>query len=881
MSQNTPMMNQYNDIKKRYRDSLLFFRMGDFYELFNEDAKVASKVLGITLTSRSKGENGVPMAGVPHHAADGYISRLIKGGHKVAICDQIQDPREAKGIVERDVTRVVTPGTVTEDLLLDDKRHNYLASIITKGNLAGLSWVDLSTGKFEAQDVDINQLKDEIARINPSECLLPECWDRNDSSVDNLFPGDTVPMISNRPVWEFACDTGSKTLLEHFGTSSLAGFGCGDLGLSVGAAGAIIFYLRETQKASLDHIRRINKFSRTEYLIMDQATLYSLELTETMRKSEKDGSLLGVLDKTQTPMGGRLLQGWIMTPLRNVDAIRERQNGVKELFGNVSLRMDVKKILKDVYDIERISTKISCGRSNPRDMVSLKVSLGLLPKLKDVLAGCKSDMLRSLYLELDIVEDARVLIGTTLVDDPPLNIKDGGIIREGYNKDLDELCNVSKNGRGWITSFQAAEIERTGVHTLKVGYNRVFGYYIEVTNVNKDRIPAEYIRKQTLKNAERYITSELKEYESKVLTADERAKQIEFEIFQGLREELAGFTSRLQNSSFVIAQLDTICSLADVAAENGYIMPEVYEGLSLVIKDGRHPVLDVKRGEEEFVPNDAIMDGERESVMVITGPNMAGKSTYIRQVALLTVLAQIGSFIPAREAKIGVVDRIFTRIGAADELSKGQSTFMVEMNEVANILNNASKRSLLILDEVGRGTSTYDGVSIAWAVAEHIYEKINARTLFATHYHELTKLAKLFPGIKNYNIAVKERADDIVFLRKIVEGGTDKSYGIHVARLAGIPEIVIERSQAIHASLDVKAGIGIKEDQLKTKKEKLNNDPAGAKLRDKKPVVEQLSLFDTGTNEIIESIKRMDISNMTPLEALNKLNEIKSKALKS
>ena len=722
-------------------------------------------------------------------------------------------------------------------------------------------------------------MKDELARINPSECLIPENWKQNGFSFDTLFEDNTAVMMTSRPGWEFACDNGHKMLTEHFETSSLAGFDCEDLELSIGAAGAILLYLRETQKASLSHIRKINKFSREGRLILDQPTQYSLELVETMRTKEKARSLLGVLDQTMTPMGGRLLREWTMTPLKDVGAIKVRQQGVNELFGNIGLRMELKKILKDVYDIERISTKISCGRANPRDMVSLKQSLSLLPTLKEALAECKSEMIKALYGDLDVVEDARVLIGTTLVASPPLNIKEGGIIREGYNNDLDELRNVSKNGKGWFANFQSDEIKRTGVQTLKVGYNRVFGYYIEVTNMNKDKIPVGYIRKQTLKNAERYITSELKEYESKVLTADERAKDIEFDIFQKLKEDVTELTPRIQKSADVIAQLDTICSLANVAAENSYVMPEIDDGLELAIIDGRHPVLDKEIYDEEFVPNDTHLDGRGDYVMIITGPNMAGKSTYIRQVALIVILAQIGSFIPAKEAKIGIVDRIFTRIGAADELAKGQSTFMVEMNEVGNILNNANQRSLLILDEVGRGTSTYDGVSIAWAVVEHIFEYLKARTLFATHYHELTRLSDLFTGIKNYNIAVKELEDNIVFLRKIVEGGTDKSYGFHVARLAGIPEKVIKRSQSIHSKLDVDVGTnGIigsannNEDVVNNKRDILyHGDNKAGKVGE----AVQLSLFDTQTFEIIEAIKNLDVSNMTPLEALNKLNEIK------
>lgn len=873
MSQSSPMMIQYNTIKQRYRTELLFFRMGDFYELFNEDAKVASRVLGITLTSRSKSENAVPMAGVPHHAAESYISRLVRSGYKVAICEQTQNPREAKGLVDRDVTRVITPGTVTEEQLLDEKNNNYLLAILPSADVVGISWIDISTGRFETEEIGFAQLPDELARINPSECLLPDDWKEAAPPLDNLLSSNFASMITTRPRWEFACDTGYRTLTEHFGTASLSGFDCGDLQLSFGSAGAIILYLRETQRSSLDHIRKISRFSQAGYLIMDRPTQYSLELTETMRTRETAGSLLSIVDKTLTPMGGRLLREWITAPLKDVDAIKERQRGVKELHGNVALRLAIQKTLKDVYDIERISTKISCGRANPRDMVSLKQSLMLLPNLKRVLAECKSTLIESLCSALDVVEEARVLIGATIVADPPLNTREGGLIREGFDSDLDELRNISKDGKGWLVNFQAEEIKRTGIQTLKVGYNRVFGYYIEITNVNRDRIPAEYTRKQTLKNAERYITSDLKEHESRVLTAEERSREIELDIFLKLRGEVAAFTARIQKSSTVIARLDAILSLAGVAAENGYVMPSVDEGFGLTIVDGRHPVLDRNLETEGFVPNDTHIDGQENHVMIITGPNMAGKSTYIRQVALLVVLAQMGSFIPAKEAAIGIVDRIFTRIGAADELAKGQSTFMVEMNEVANILNNSSRRSLLILDEVGRGTSTYDGVSIAWAVVEYIYENIKARTLFATHYHELTQLARSFDGIVNYNIAVKELKDEIVFLRKIVEGGTDKSYGIHVARLAGIPELVIKRSQAVHSTLAVDDGKqtpveGGAVSSRRKKKDDVNADRTG------RP--KQLSLFDAQYKNVIDSIKEADISRMTPIEALNKLNELKN-----
>lgn len=862
----TPMMRQYNEIKRQHKDVLLFFRMGDFYELFFEDAKLASKVLGITLTARSKGESAVPMAGVPHHAAESYIRRLIKAGHKVAICDQLQDPDEAKGIVDRGVTRIITPGTVTEDSLLEDKSNNFLMAVLEAKDMLGLSWVDLSTGRFEVEDVRKERLFDEFARLNPSELLLPEETVRNNTAFMERIRTECEAMITARPEWEFSGDTAYRTLTEHFGTVSLEGFGCEDAGPSLGAAGAVIQYLKETQKTSLRHIIRIQKHQMGNRVLMDKATQQSLELTQTIRTRDREGSLLGVIDQTKTPMGARLLREWVISPLRMSADIKYRQLGVKELFENSALRRELRDILGNIYDIERISAKVSCGRANARDLISLKQSLSKLPALKEKLAFCITDILISLEQQLDVLDEVRVLIGTAIVPDPPPTIKDGGFIREGYDVSLDELRYISKNGRNWIANFQAEEIARTGINSLKVGYNKVFGYYIEVTNVHKDNIPQSYIRKQTLKNAERFITPELKDYETKVLTADERARDLEYDLFIRIREQVSAYTARLQMTSEAIALIDVLSTLANLAAENRYIMPEITDDLELKILDGRHPVLDRKLGGESFVPNDIQLDGDKDKIMVITGPNMAGKSTYIRQVALLVLMAQMGSFIPAKEAVIGTVDRIFTRVGASDELSRGQSTFMVEMNETANILNNATERSLIVLDEVGRGTSTFDGVSIAWAITEYIYQHIRARTLFATHYHELTELTLLFPGIRNFNIAVKEWGDEIIFLRKIVEGGTDKSYGIHVARLAGIPKEVIQRARVILNNLEA-ATLDV------------NGKPKFAPLKtgqDKKQP-KQLKLFASKEDIVVGEIRKLDISIMSPLDALNKLDELKKR----
>lgn len=862
----TPMMRQYNEIKRQHKDALLFFRMGDFYELFFEDAKLASKVLGITLTSRSKGEGAIPMAGVPHHAADSYIRKLIKAGHKVAICDQLQDPEEATGIVDRGVTRIITPGTITEDTLLEDKSNNYLIAVLETNTMTGLSWIDLSTGRFQVEDIRKETLFDEFARLNPSEVLLPEETVRNNTSFMERIRAECDGIVTARPDWEFSKDTAYRILMEHFGTTSLEGFGCEDVGPALGAAGAVIQYLKETQKTSLKHIGKIQKYQADNRVLMDKATQQSLEIIQTIRARDREGSLLSVIDQAKTPMGARLLREWIISPLRVSAEIKYRQIGVKELSENSPLMRELRDILGNIYDIERISTKISCGRANGRDLVSLKQSLSKLPALKEKVGFCMSDVLVSAEEQLDVLDEVRTLIGTAIVPDPPPTIKDGGLIREGYDTALDELKYISKNGKSWIANFQAEEITRTGINSLKIGYNKVFGYYIEVTNVNKDNIPQTYIRKQTLKNAERFITPELKEYETKVLTADERAMELEYDLFIQIREQVSGFTARLQRTSEAIALLDVLSTLANLAVENRYIMPEITDTLELKIIDGRHPVLDRKFASESFVPNDINLDGTQDTIMVITGPNMAGKSTYIRQVALLILMAQMGSFIPAKEAVIGTVDRIFTRVGASDELSRGQSTFMVEMNETANILNNATERSLIILDEVGRGTSTFDGVSIAWAITEYIYQHIHARTLFATHYHELTELALLFPGIKNFNIAVKEWGDEIIFLRKIVEGGTDKSYGIHVARLAGIPREVIQRARIILNNLEA-ATLDV------------NGKPKFAPLKtaqnNKQPA--QLKLFLSKQDMVIEEIKKLETSRMSPLEALNKLDDFKKK----
>lgn len=861
MSQ-TPMMKQYLSVKAQYPGMLLLFRMGDFYELFYDDAKIAARTLGLTLTSRSKGEKAIPMAGVPHHSVHSYVKRLIHAGYKVAVCDQIEDPREAKGLVERDVTRVITPGTLTEDNLLESKDHNYLAALFIRDEDAGLAWVDLSTGRFQAEDVGRAKLLDELTRLNPSELLLPESDSESlDGFMDNL-KRELGAMITSRPDWSFGRDAARRTLLEHFQVKSLDGFGCDDLGPALCAAGAAMSYLQETQKIALGHIRRIQRSRPEDRVVLDRATQLSLELTRTLRDGRKHGTLLWVLDRTLTPMGGRMLKELIISPLRDREAILARLDAVEECVQEPSLRRDIRGRLEQVYDIERLTTRVATGRANARDLLALCRSLESLPALKARLAEARCEKLRSLAERADPVEEARVLIAESIAPDPPVTLKEGDLIRDGYSAELDELRAIRRDGKSWIARFQARESERAGIPSLKVGYNKVFGYYIEVTHAHQQKVPADYVRKQTLKNAERYITPELKEYETRVLTAEDRSREMEYDLFVSVRQQVATQTERLQATAQALSELDCVAGLAEVAADQKYVRPILSEEKEIRIVEGRHPVLE-RSIDEPFVPNDTTLDGDRNLMMIITGPNMAGKSTYIRQVALIALMAHMGSFVPAESARIGLVDRIFTRVGASDELARGQSTFMVEMVEAANILNNAGERSLIILDEVGRGTSTFDGVSIAWAVAEYIVQHNKSRTLFATHYHELTELGALYNCIRNYNIAVKEWQDEIIFLRRIVEGGTDKSYGIHVARLAGVPPEVVERAKTILNNLESAS---------------LDSDDkprfaVGAQRRNRSMGV-QLTIFGAESDLICQSLQELDVSRMTPVEALARLEEL-------
>ena len=860
----TPAMRQYARFKKQHPDSILLFRMGDFYETFYDDAKTVSRVCGITLTSRQHGDGAVPLAGFPYHAIDTYLKRLIVAGCKVAVCDQIQDPREAKGVVDRDVTRVVTPGTLTEESILDAKSNNFLAAIAPYGKHYGIAWVDLSTGRFLVQEVEPGQLLDELGRIGAAECLIPDSqYGTEDSAIEPLRPVLSSHW-SPRPDWAFDPTSGRKALHEHFGVASLEGFGCKGLKTGLGAAGAVLDYLQETQRGSLANITKIERFLHSDYLILDKATQASLELVETLRTRRQDATLLGVLDATVTPMGARLFRQMVLYPLRDVARIQRRQDAVAELVGQGLLRDEVRAGLKNVHDIERIASKVVYRRANPRDLVGLKQSAAALPALKQRLAACASAHLAEIHADLDTLDDIRDLIDRGIVADPPTSLTDGGIVRAGYNAKLDEERSIARDGKSWLARFQAEEVRRTGIETLKVGYNQVFGYNIEVTNAKADKVPAHYTRKQTLKNAERYITPELKEWEERIVGADDRAKELEYDLFVEVRDQIAAQVERLQRVGGLVALVDGFVSLAHVAAERGYCAPEIADDLLLHIEEGRHPVLEVTLESGKFVPNDLLLDGDKNRMAVITGPNMAGKSTYIRQAALLVLMAQMGSFIPAKRAHIGVADRVFTRVGASDELARGQSTFMVEMIETANILNNATERSLLILDEVGRGTSTFDGVSIAWAVSEFIHEHVRARTLFATHYHELTELALLLDGVKNYNIAVREWKDEIIFLHKIVEGGTDKSYGIHVARLAGIPRNVIERAKVILTNLEAAS---------LTPNDKPRFAPSLGEVG-VNPKELQLTLFGSLHAETIGELKALDLDNLTPLEALATLQKL-------
>ena len=828
----TPMMQQYRDAKARHPGMILLFRMGDFYETFEADAELLSRVLGLTLTSRDK---GVPMAGFPHHSLEGHLRRLLQGGHRVAVCDQVEDAALAKGLVKREVTRVVTPGTITEDDLLDPRTPNHLAAIIPGTNVCGIAWVELSTGEFFAGDVPAERLGDELARINASECLIS---DKLASSLSPELRALLPRTVTARADWTFDPLTARQALHQQFKILTLAGFGFADDQPCLTAAGALVQYLQETLRASLAHLRKLTPFQADKFLILDEVTRRSLELTRTLRDGNREGSLLSVIDRTVTPMGARLLHDSLLAPLAERGLIEARHDAVSELLNEHSLRTDLRDLLAAGNDLQRLTTRVSTARASPRDLTAVRQTLRLLPKFKARISGRKSALLSKLEGSLELLPDLRELLDHALVDDPPTNAREGGMIRDGYHAELDELKKLASEGKSWIARYQQQESMRTGIPSLKVGYNQVFGYYIEITHVHGSKVPPDYIRKQTLKNAERYITPELKEYEEKVLSAEERSLTLELELFNKVRETVAGQTHRLLATADVLAMIDFLASLAELAASRQFVRPILDDEPVLELREGRHPVLDQTLPPGTFVPNDACFGAETGMFWLITGPNMSGKSTFIRQVALLTLLAHLGSFVPARSARVGLTDRIFTRVGASDELSRGLSTFMVEMTEAANILNNATRRSLVILDEIGRGTSTYDGVSLAWAITEYLHDTVGSRTLFATHYHELAQLAESLSGLRNYHVQVKELDREIVFLHKIAPGNAQRSYGIHVARLAGVPETVLERADLILGELETRH-------QLPEAQQRRTVQPP-EKARRKKRAAENPGLFGEG-----------------------------------
>ena len=861
----SPMMQRYLETKEKYKDCILFYRLGDFYEMFFDDAIIASRELEITLTGKDCGqEERAPMAGVPHHAAETYAARLIEKGYKVAICEQLEDPKTAKGIVKRGVIRVLTPGTIVESNLLEEKKNNYIMSIYKSGLYFGLSVCDISTGEFYSSEIkeenNFELLLDEIARFTPSEIIANSNFFECEEQLNKIKERFQIYMSKFNDKF-FTDEIGNLQLDYNIIENKKEVENLKEKSLIVRTINALLEYLNETQMTSLEHINTITIYNISKYMSLDINARRNLEITEKMRDKSKKGTLLWVLDKTSTSMGGRLLRRWLNDPLIDVKEIQERLEAVKELKDNMILRGDVTENLKKVYDIERLSGKMAYGNANARDMITLKNSLEKLPAVKQVLSQCNSKKLKELYYNIDELQDIYELIEKSIVDDPPMGIKDGGIIKLGYDEEIDKLKTATTQGKNWIIKLEAEEKEKTGIKTLKIGYNKVFGYYIEVSKSFIPQVPERFIRKQTLTNGERYITEELKNLENQILGAEEKVINLEYNEFVKIREEIAKNIKRLQKTANVVSTLDVLSSFAQVAEDLNYCMPEINNDGIIDIKEGRHPVIEKMIGIGNFVPNDTYLDKNESRLSIITGPNMAGKSTYMRQVALITLMAQVGSFVPAQQAKIGVVDKIFTRVGASDDLSMGQSTFMVEMMEVATILKEATQDSLVILDEIGRGTSTYDGLSIAWAVAEYIAdkEKCGAKTLFATHYHELIELADKIEGVKNYSIAVKEKGEDIIFLRKIVEGGTDESYGIHVARLAGVPKTVTKRANEILRSLERKSMI------------------SGKKQENKKVVEGQVDMFNFKLAEIANEIDKINLNELTPIDALNTLVKIKDK----
>lgn len=876
MSELTPMMQQYVETKKQYQDCILFYRLGDFYEMFFEDALTASRELEITLTGKNCGlEERAPMCGVPYHAVDGYLNRLVQKGYKVAICEQVEDPATAKGLVKREVVRIVTPGTNLDTQALDETKNNYIMCVAYIGDRYGVSVADVTTGEYFVTEIeDSGMLLDEISHLMPSELICNEAFYMSGMDLDDLKDrlGITVYALD---AWYFDDAICRRTLKEHFKTSSMESLGIADYDCGVIGAGALLVYLKETQKTDLTQLSHLTRYVTGKYMVLDSSTRRNLELCETLREKQKKGSLLWVLDRTKTAMGARMLRKQLEQPLLERKAIEKRLDAVEELKNNAICREELREYLAPVYDLERLLSKVTYKSANPRDLIAFYSSLSMLPHIRSILSDLTSPLLAEIRDKMDTLEDLCTLIGQAICEDPPLAMKEGGIIREGYNEEVDRLRNAKTEGKDWLAKLEEEEREKTGIKNLRIRYNKVFGYYLEVTNSFKNLVPEYYTRKQTLANAERYITPRLKELEDTILGAEDKLYALEYELYCGVRDAVGKEVVRIQNTAAAVAALDMLASLAAVAEKNHYVRPKINEKGTINIKDGRHPVVEQMIPNDMFIANDTYLDDRKHRISIITGPNMAGKSTYMRQTALIVLMAQVGSFVPASSADIGVVDRIFTRVGASDDLASGQSTFMVEMNEVANILRNATRHSLLILDEIGRGTSTFDGLSIAWAVVEHISNTklLGAKTLFATHYHELTELEGKIDNVNNYCIAVKEKGDDIVFLRKIVKGGADRSYGIQVAKLAGVPEPVIERAKEIAEELSYA--------DITTRVKDIASGGRDAKRKTKKydeVDLAQMSLFDTvKDDDVLEEIKNLDVSHLTPIDALNTLYQLQNK----
>lgn len=875
MTEYTPMMQHYLKTHEEYKDCILFYRLGDFYEMFFDDAKVVSKELELTLTGKSCGaEERAPMCGIPYHAAETYLTRLVKKGYKVAICEQVEDPKLAKGMVKREVTRVVTPGTTLNAQALDETKNNYIMCIAYIGDHYGISSADITTGDYYVTEVDSERkLLDEVNKYQPTEIICNEAFYISGIDIDDMKNRMGI-VIYSLDAWYFSDETAQMTLKDHFKVRDLEGLGLADYDSGVVAAGALLKYLYETQKTTLSNLVAIHPYTTGKFMIIDSSTRRNLELVETLREKQKRGSLLWVLDKTRTAMGARTLRSFVEQPLIERTEIEERYDAIDEFNTNAITREEIREHLNPVYDLERLITRVTYQTANPRDLIAFRNSIHMLPPIKTLMSDFQSPLLKRLYEQMDTLDELYELIERSIAEEPPLTLHDGGILKEGYNEEVDRLRKAKTDGKSWLADLEAKEREKTGIKNLKIKYNKVFGYYLEVTNSFKDLVPDYFTRKQTLANAERFITPELKELEDVILGAEDKLIVLEYELFREVRQKVADEVVRIQKTAKAVAQIDVFASLATVAEQNNYCRPKLNEKGLIDIKDGRHPVVERMIQNEMFVANDTYLDNGSNRVSIITGPNMAGKSTYMRQSALIVLMAQIGSFVPAKSAKIGIVDRIFTRVGASDDLASGQSTFMVEMSEVANILRNATSNSLLILDEIGRGTSTFDGLSIAWAVVEHISNPrlLGAKTLFATHYHELTELEGKLNSVNNYCIAVKEKGDDIVFLRKIVKGGADKSYGIQVAKLAGVPDNVIERAKEIVEELSNNDITEIVQ----------NISAEGGSKRSKPKLdevdLEQISLLDTMDNDtILNELKELDLGQMTPIEAMNKLYELQNK----